>query len=687
MLTTQCNIHSTIPPKYNSNRAARPILQRSHFLKDPTTIEDTTDATDATTSAAAAAAAAIKMQTESEKTKYTRMKEQIDDNKRTMKAADDILEVNMSDIEEDPLKASYDEKVKTKTVKKNPVIDSGAAILAAIKELAAGIKESNEITAKIIKKNITSENTKNDDKVEKVVITVTEDERNTVNEQFENMKTKREDKLFKDANRLSHFSEQLSEKLKITNDAIKDQNKTDNENIQSNRCFLQKMNENINRLEVRTAKLEKQVAELNKEITNKDNLIKELKVNNDKTEDGQMIKKNEKTKQVYFLPTTQISPGPGPAADEGDKACVSWAAVVSKKYKPPIKLTREVVGDKPEYINDQNRDNTKLQDQLDDDNLSKAQASLEESQKKIGLKPITNEMIEAEAEKIENNPKTPKETTKNQIKTVAIKNLVMNFLKHCLSMSEKDRYQLKINTIYPPTEDDADIVYVQCDTKDDISNITKNARNLSKLQPKNEDDRPTLITHIPSTYFARYQECEKLLYTIRTNNRGIYQTNLRLGKNDLILRYKLKTDTTQWKNIPPISIPSDFPLPEVGLYKTKYMIPMDENPKIMEKIPKKAVIPDQDLLGSMIGQLREPTPNTPQNTNKRKSSPNNTEQNKQTKITPDMNSYNKWGILVDEDDHETINEIEKNTSLGKTTPSLQNTTNQTSSQNMSDNGF
>ena len=73
-------------------------------------------------------------------------------------------------------------------------------------------------------------------------------------------------------------------------------------------------------------------------------------------------------------------------------------------------------------------------------------------------------------------------------------------------------------------------------------------------------------------------------------------------------------------------------------------------------------------------------------TNKRKLSPTNQTQNKQTKITPDINSFNKWGILVDQDDHETIEQIERNTSIGN--KSNQNTSEkQNNSQNMDQDGY
>ena len=98
---------------------------------------------------------------------------------------------------------------------------------------------------------------------------------------------------------------------------------------------------------------------------------------------------------------------------------------------------------------------------------------------------------------------------------------------------------------------------------------------------------------------------------------------------------------------------------------------MKENPNIKDKIPKSPEAPNPELLGTIIGQLRE-QPENPiryetNETNKRKLSPTNQTQNKQKKITPHINSFNKWGILVDSDDLDTIQQIERNTSTGSIT--------------------
>ena len=115
-----------------------------------------------------------------------------------------------------------------------------------------------------------------------------------------------------------------------------------------------------------------------------------------------------------------------------------YAAVTGKRYKPPIKITEYLVGDIPEYIPNDKDEMPRIHEVLDDESLEKAQSSMEDLQKKIGLKPISNEIIQSEADKITNNPNTPKTMTKPQIMSVATKNIVMNFMKHCLNMNKKE---------------------------------------------------------------------------------------------------------------------------------------------------------------------------------------------------------------------------------------------------------
>ena len=86
-------------------------------------------------------------------------------------------------------------------------------------------------------------------------------------------------------------------------------------------------------------------------------------------------------------------------------------------------------------------------------------------------------------------------------------------------------------------DDEHDIMYIKCKYQEDIASIMSLAKNLPR---GGDEDRPTIITHIPSSFYDRYQACEKILWGICNQDKGKYQTNLRLGRMDLLLRYKKK---------------------------------------------------------------------------------------------------------------------------------------------------
>ena len=82
----------------------------------------------------------------------------------------------------------------------------------------------------------------------------------------------------------------------------------------------------------------------------------------------------------------------------------------------------------------------------------------------------------------------------------------------------------------------------------------------------------------------RYQDCEKLLWQIRSSDKGAYQTNIRLGKSDLIIRCRRKSGGHKWKEVPPLLIPHSAALPEVSLYKDKKMMSQSEDQQAAPKV-------------------------------------------------------------------------------------------------------
>ena len=138
----------------------------------------------------------------------------------------------------------------------------------------------------------------------------------------------------------------------------------------------------------------------------------------------------------------------------------------------------------------------------------------------------------------------------------------MKFLKDNLKMSEKDRNSLNINAIFQSKKDNAQIMYIRCETPDDISLITS---HLKHMEHSNLKSAPTTVTHIPKALFKRYQHCEKLLYKLRISKDKTIQTNLRMGRMDFQLRQRTKGDQTPWKDIPILKIPENAPGPEMDL--------------------------------------------------------------------------------------------------------------------------
>ena len=56
--------------------------------------------------------------------------------------------------------------------------------------------------------------------------------------------------------------------------------------------------------------------------------------------------------------------------------------------------------------------------------------------------------------------------------------MVMKFLKNNLKMSEYDKNIIEVIQIYANKSDEPDIIYLKCETPQDTSLVTKNAKNL-----------------------------------------------------------------------------------------------------------------------------------------------------------------------------------------------------------------
>ena len=205
---------------------------------------------------------------------------------------------------------------------------------------------------------------------------------------------------------------------------------------------------------------------------------------------------------------------------------------------------------------------------MDDDQEIALREKIADSALIIGIKPITSQDINKEAEYIIKNSAIENKNYKNKILATATKNLMTRFLKENMKMTMKDIRSLQITQLFQCNKPNSNILYIQCATSEDISLITSHVTNFTHKQ--NDNKAPGTVIHIPQVLFKRYQYCEKLLWKMRIQNKGNLQTNLRLGKIDFILRYKNKGDSTPWSEVPIILIPKDAPYPDLHLFKEQY---------------------------------------------------------------------------------------------------------------------
>ena len=77
----------------------------------------------------------------------------------------------------------------------------------------------------------------------------------------------------------------------------------------------------------------------------------------------------------------------------------------------------------------------------------------------------------------------------------ATKNSVFRFLKDELQMDEKTRNSLKIQSIYSSKNEGTSILYLQCESQDDIAEITSRAVNLNHQTCLREE--PSIVPHVP----------------------------------------------------------------------------------------------------------------------------------------------------------------------------------------------
>ena len=188
----------------------------------------------------------------------------------------------------------------------------------------------------------------------------------------------------------------------------------------------------------------------------------------------------------------------------------------------------------------------------------------EESSKMVGIKPITEKMINTETHRIIDTGEIDRKTDFNTIQKTAVKNLVTQFLRDRLKIDDATRREIQINSLQSSKTENSGIIYIKCETAEDASIITSFAKNLSKTNF--EKIQPAIVHHVPALMYRCYQHCEKMLWKLRQRQPQQLMTKIRMGIDDFILRYKKKDDDTPWNLVPPLIIPQDAPRAD---FKTK----------------------------------------------------------------------------------------------------------------------
>ena len=93
-------------------------------------------------------------------------------------------------------------------------------------------------------------------------------------------------------------------------------------------------------------------------------------------------------------------------------------------------------------------DDTNSPTKLDNEVKRQLVEEIEKSKLIIGIKPMSTKTIEAEAAAITSSLKPNEKKDRNFIYKSAAVNLVTKFFKNSLKMSEKDRNEINIETIF-----------------------------------------------------------------------------------------------------------------------------------------------------------------------------------------------------------------------------------------------
>ena len=232
--------------------------------------------------------------------------------------------------------------------------------------------------------------------------------------------------------RINSFSRNIEKDLEEigykTNQEIKDNNPTNEQDNKKNQMFLKTIIENVIRIETKIKTVQQEMQDIQIKTNNDkmtiDNLnykIQQIEKHNNEmqkelnhnrqqtnnhttkqghTETGQpnlpQKPQDQPTRNRTYLPPKVLSPGVGDHADPGQEPELTWAKVTTRRYKPkvniPADIVDNIVDEYPEYREDNNDENRDKYNYTDRETEILEQ-QMEKSAKIIGLKPILKKDI------------------------------------------------------------------------------------------------------------------------------------------------------------------------------------------------------------------------------------------------------------------------------------------------------
>ena len=163
--------------------------------------------------------------------------------------------------------------------------------------------------------------------------------------------------------------------------------------------------------------------------------------------EGFIIYRNRKHRHI---PTVGISPGEGPVADTNTIPPISYSNVhlQPRQPKPRESIPEKLLNMTAESDTELEEDDTNSPSKMDTDDKNKLADHVEESKLIIGFKPITNKTLEEEAAEVASTANLEDRKDRSFIMKTAAINSVTRFLKEHLKMSERDRNELQIDTVF-----------------------------------------------------------------------------------------------------------------------------------------------------------------------------------------------------------------------------------------------